>query len=196
MFSLQFLKLLASRVMRPLALLAIAALAAPGAALANTSWASVGSTGITDESCFYFAVQMEGPEARSTPGVIFPCKLRYQVTDTFDGVGTIGSKNLYAHIRDTSAVTSPGNVVVNLYSYRKSDGMRSLALATINSNINPPGPTVGGFTEYKSAAGCIAAPHLDFATYNYWIEVDLMPAVITPLTGGLAIASVQLRSPC
>lgn len=196
MSSLQLRKILTSRLVRPLALLAIAALAAPGTALANTSWASVGSTGITDELCFYFAVQMEGPEARSTPGGMFPCKLRYQVTDTFDGAGTTGTKNLYAHIRDTGAVTSPGRVMVNLYSYRKSDGARSLALATIDSDITTPGPTVGGFTEYKSPGGCIAAPHLDFATYNYWIEVDLMPAMITPLTGGLAIASVQLRSPC
>ena len=196
MFSLQLPKVLTSRLARPLALLAIAALAAPGAALANTDWASVGSTGIADESCSYFGVQMEGPEARSTPGAMFPCRLRYQVTDTFDGVGTTGTKNLYAHIRDTSALTSPGNVVVNLYSYRKSNGVRSGPLATINSNITAAGPTVGGFTEYKSAGGCIAAPHLDFATYNYWIEVDLLPAAITPLTGGLAIASVQLRSPC
>ncbi len=191
MFSLQFRKILASRLMRPLAMLAIAALAAPGSAMAASQWASVGSTGIVDESC-YLAVQMDNVEARLVPGLLFPCKIRYQVTDTFGGMLT-NNLALYAHIRDTNV--TPGHVVVNMFSYNRTTGVRSPApLATIDSNsLTPPiTPVAMGFTEYKSA-GCPIAPALNFTTFSYWIEVDLIPGAV-PALPGLAIASVQLRT--
>lgn len=194
MFSLQLSKILASRLLRPLALLAVAAFAAPGAALANSPWSTVGSTGIVDESC-YMAVQLDNFEARLAPGLLLPCRVRYQVTDTFGtGTGIVTNLALFAHIRDTAA--TPGNVTVRMLAYNLLTGVTTPITATnINSDVTPSSGTLAnGFTVYRSppaTLGCGVT--LNFNTNSYWIEVDLTPALLTPLPG-LAIGALQLRT--
>lgn len=195
MFSLQFPKLLTSRLMRPLALLAITALAAPGAALAASNWTAVGSTGVLDELCSPFAIQMNGAQARSTPGLVVPCKLRYQITDTNP---LAVNKALLAHIRDTTP-SGGETVIVNLIRYEISTG-RTYTEETINSNLiagTPiplaPDPQV---RSYRSApAGCPGAGHIfNFLNNSYWIEVDLLPAALPTLTGFPAINLVAITN--
>lgn len=194
MFSLQLPKFLTSRFLRPLALLAIAAFAAPGTALANSPWSTVGSTGIVDESC-YLAVQMENFEARLMPGLLFPCRIRYQVTDTFGTAnGIVTNRALFAHIRDTAA--TPGKVVVRMLAYNLITGVTTpIAATNIDSDVTPSSGTLAnGFTVYRSppaAAGCGVT--LNFNLNSYWIEVDLTPALQTPLQG-LAIGALSLRT--
>lgn len=195
MFTLQLSKICASRLLRPLALLAIAAVAAPGTALANSPWASVGSTGIVDESC-YLAVQMDNSEARVMPGLLVPCKVRYQVTDTFGtATGIVTGQALFAHIRDTSA--TPGKVVVRLLAYPNTGAAPAgILIASIDSDTTPGGTPIGatGFTRYRNVPatfGCGAT--LNFTANTYWIEVD-MTGGIPPTMPGLAIGSLQLRN--
>lgn len=193
MFSIQFPKLLASRVMRPLALLAFAALTAPGTALANSNWTSVGSTGIVDESC-YFAVQMENFEARLMPGLLVPCKVRYQVTDTYGTAGgVVPTRALVAHIRDTN--TSPGRVTVRLFRYPLS-GAAPVQVAFIDSDAPGaiPAPLANGFREYRNPTTCVGAFTLDFSANSYWIEVDMIPTIMPATPGPLAIGMLQIRN--
>ena len=195
MFSLQLSKTLASRLVRPLAMLAVAALAAPGSAQAASTWATVGSTGIVDESC-YMAIQMDNFEARLLPGLLYPCRVRYQVTDTFAGAGTVSGLALYAHIRDTNAATSPGKVVVRLLTYPFSGAVPPASTIIIDSDaVAAPAPLANGFRQYRfPVASCATPLSLDFTANTYWIEVDLTPGAV-PVLPGLAIGSLQLR-PC
>ena len=191
MFSLQLRKIFTSRLVRPLALLAIAALSAPGTATAS-DWKAVGSTGTVDNTC-YFSTQMDGFEAKLLfPGLLFSCKLRYQVTDTFAGAPPT-KVAIHAHIRDLNTV--PGKVVVRLFEYPKT-GTVTLPLvpiAQIDSDTTPSSGNVGtGLTLYKSKSGvvpCTPAPPLDFSNNSYWIEVELTPGVFPALPG---IAFLQL----
>lgn len=65
------------------ALLTAAAVAAPGAALANSLWGSIGSTGIVDDGC-YPNVRLNLFDARMAPATTqATCILRYQVSATF-----------------------------------------------------------------------------------------------------------------
>lgn len=184
MFSLQLPKILTSRLMRPLAMLAIAALVAPGTVMAASNWTSVGSTGSVDESCFNFAVQMNSAEARLTPGVLFPCTLRYQVTDT--NPATL-NKVLRAHISDATPGTGD-QVVVRLIGYNLATGVPTAPLLSINSNTTPasvaiPSAQFPSLRSYRSAPGCPATGvNLNFSTTSYWIEVDLIPGPVPSLT--------------
>ena len=185
MFSLQLPKILTSRLMRPLALLAIAALAAPGAAMADSDWTSVGSTGIVDESC-YMAVQMDLAEARLVPGLLFPCKVRYQVTDTFGTASPVHITALIAHLRDTSPLAE--RVEVRLFAYPKATGLAVPPLPTavlaINSDTTASVAVLGGFRAYTAASptACPAGTALNFTLNSYWIEVDLIPGPLPSLT--------------
>lgn len=193
MFSFKLPKRLASRVMRPLALLAIAALAAPGAALADSNWTSVGSTGIVDESC-YFAVQMENFEARLMPGLLVPCKVRYQLTDTYGTPGgLVPARALFAHIRDTNI--SPGRVTARLLAYPIAGGA-PVSVAFIDSDAPGPIPPLlaNGFREYRNPTTCVGAFTLNFTANSYWIEVDLIPALLPAAPGPLAIGMLQIRN--
>lgn len=194
MFSLQLPKFFTSRFLRPLALLAIAAFAAPGTALANSPWSTVGSTGIVDESC-YLAVQMENFEARLVPGLLFPCKVRYQVTDTFGTAnGIVTNRALFAHIRDTAA--TPGKVVVRMFAYNLITGATTpIAGTNIDSDVTPSsGILANGFSVYRSPAAAVGCGvTLNFNLNSYWIEVDLTPA-LQPAVPGLAIGALSLRT--
>lgn len=188
MFSLNLPKLLASRIMRPLALLAIAALAAPGAAMAASNWTSVGSTGIVDEIC-HFSVLLNNQEARLVPGIVGTCKLRYQVIDTFP----VPPANL--RIRARIAATSPGErVEVRLFSYDLTLGNAPVQLLFLNSAT---ATTIGGvdllgFRTYVS--GCFASAPT-FATKSYYIEADLIRFPSLSLTLNPALASLTV-GPC
>ena len=196
MFSLQLSKFFASRLLRPLALMAITALTAPGAALAASNWTAVGSTGVLDESCYPFAIQMNGAQARSTPGLVVPCKLRYQITDT-NPVAV--NKALLAHIRDTTPAGGE-TVIVNLIRYEISTG-QTFTEETINSNAIAgmpiplsPDPQV---RSYRSApAGCPGGTgHLfNFLNNSYWIEVDLIPGLVPTLTASPAVNVVAITN--
>ena len=191
MFSLQLSKVFASHLLRPLALLAVAAAAAPGAALANSPWAGGGSMGIVDESC-YLAVQMDNSEVRLAPGLLFPCKLRYQVTDSF---GTLSTATLamFANIRDTSATA--GKVAVRQYEYPiNGTAPAGNLMATIDSDALVGTPIAAtGFTRYRFPASCAGAMSLNFTNNSYWIEVDMTPGLL-PVLPGLALGSLQLRN--
>ncbi|USX27187.1 hypothetical protein NHH73_02495 [Oxalobacteraceae bacterium OTU3CINTB1] len=191
MFSLQLSQLFSSRLMRPLALLAVAALSAPGAALASSPWTGSGSMGAIDESC-YLAVQMDNSEARLAPGLLLPCKIRYQVTDSFGSLST-ATLAMFAHIRDNSVTA--GKVVVRLYEYPNGGGTPAGNLmATIDSDMLAGTPIAAtGFTRYRFPAACAGAMNLNFTANTYWIEVDMTPALL-PALPGLAIGSLQLRN--
>ena len=190
MFSIQFRKILASRLMRPLALLAIAAAAAPGTALANSPWATVGSTGIVDESC-YMAIQMDNSEARLIPGLLFPCRVRYQVTDTYGTpAGTVANQALFANIRDTGA----GNVVVRLLRYPNNGSAPAGIPVGTAINSDAGGTAIAAnFKQFRSPAACVGAFNLDFMNNTYWIEVD-MTGGVPPVLPGLAISWLQIRN--
>lgn len=185
MFSLQLPKIFTSRLMRPLAMLAIAALAAPCTVMAASNWTSVGSTGVIDEACFNFAVLKNSAEARLTPGVMFPCTLRYQVIDT--NPATLTNKVLRAHISDATPATGD-QVVVRLIGYNLATGVPTAPLLSINSNTTPgsvaiPSAQFPSLRSYRSSAGCPATGvTLNFSTTSYWIEVDLIPGPIPSLT--------------
>ncbi|USX14721.1 hypothetical protein NHH88_02695 [Oxalobacteraceae bacterium OTU3CAMAD1] len=186
MFSFQLPKVLASRYVRPFALLAVAALAAPGAAMADSQWASVGSTGVVDEAC-QFSVMLNDYEARLMPGLLSICTIRYQVVDTYNTPTPINLA-LGARILDNVA---GARVDVRLRSYNKLTGATA-TVTSFNSDAPPvpPGPVdAAGFRPYRSA-GCIA---LNFGTSSYWVEVDLVrfSLVIPP-----AVAMVNLFTPC
>lgn len=189
MFSLQFPPVLKSRRMRPLALLAAAALAAPGAAMAESHWTSVGSTGEVDEACV-FTVQLNGGDARIMPGMLTTCTIRYQVVDTYT-TPTPGSLALNARLIDNGL---GARVDVRLRSYNIATG----AVATV-TNFNTDAPPVApgaadaaGFRPYRSL-GCFA---LNFSTNSYWVEVDLvrLPSLPPTLPGNPAVALVNLRN--
>ena len=189
MFSLQLPKILTSRLMRPLAMLAIAALVAPGTVMAASNWTSVGSTGVVDELCSHFAVQMNGPEARLTPGVLFSCTLRYQVTDT--NPGTTANKVLRAHISDATAVGGD-HVVVRLMEYDRNTGVPTAPpMVVIDSNTTAASAPISSaafpnLKLYRSATAftCPGTTPitLNFSAKSYWIEVDLIPGPIPSLT--------------
>lgn len=186
MSSLQFPKL---RVMRPLALLAAAALSAPGTALAGSIWSSVGSSGAVDELCL-MAIQADNSEARLFPGVPFPCTIRYQVNDTFSGLGTPAQLALFANIRDAGA----GNVVVTLRRYPIT-GTNPLGIVVSTINSDAGGTAIGatGFSRFRqpaAAAGCGFS--LDFTANTYWIDVQMTPGAL-PALSNLAIGGLQVR---
>lgn len=192
MFSLQFSKIFASRLVRPLAMLVIAALAAPGIALADSQWKSVGSTGIVDESC-YFAIQRNGFVASMVPGLFFPCTIRYQVTDTFGGAILPNNLSLGAHIRGASATT--GQVVVRLREYPKAGPMTSGRIVEqLDSTTAASALLPNAFTAYRSpsGAGC-GTLNLNFTDNSYWIEVELIPRPF-PALPGLTVAMVHLET--
>jgi hypothetical protein len=195
MFSLQLPKAFASRVARPLSMLALTtlgALAAPGAALADSPWTSVGSTGVIDEACF-FSVQLNNNEARLTPGMLTTCTVRYQVVDTYSAAVPPSAVRLNARILDNGAGARVDVRLRALPISYPAGGAAPTTLTTVSSDTTaptPPGtPDAAGFRQYRS--GCVA---LNFALNSYWIEVDLvrLPSLPPTLPGTPAVGMLNL----
>jgi hypothetical protein len=187
MSSLPFPKL---RFMPPQALLAAAALAAPGTALAGSIWSSVGSSGAVDELCL-MAIQADNSEARLFPGVQFPCTIRYQVSDTFAGAGTPAQLALFANIRDAGA----GNVVATLRRYPiNGSSPLGVVVSTINSDVGGTAIGATGFSRFRQPATAVLGCgfSLDFVNNTYWIEVQMTPGAL-PALSNLAIGGLQVR---
>lgn len=170
------------------ALLAAAAFAVPGAALANSPWGSVGTTGVVDDAC-YANVRLNFVDARLAPGASqATCIVRYQISDTFGRTdGQSYSVFLNSHVLDNGAYA---RVEVRLRSYAIASGSTAL-LTTINSDTASSSPLQSGYRSMNSA-NCFV---LNFNRFHYWVEVTLVrlasPTTSTP--GIPAIARLGLE---
>lgn len=171
------------------ALLAAAAFAAPGAALANSPWGSIGATGIVDDGC-YANIRLNFVDARLAPGATqASCVLRYQITDTF-GLDNGQSYTVFlnSHLLDNGAYA---RVELRLRSYAIGTGSTAL-LTTINSDTaTSSSPLPNGYRSINSG-NCFT---LNFNRFNYWVEVTLvrLASPTTNVPGTPAIARVGLE---
>lgn len=169
-------------------LVAAAALAPPGVALASSAWGSVGSTGILDEAC-YANVRLNFLDARLAPGATqATCTLRYQISDTF-GLDSGQSYTVFlnSHLLDNGAYA---RVEVRLRSYAIFTGSTAL-LTTINSDTATGSTLPNGYRSINSG-NCFT---LNFNRFHYWVEVTLV-RLASPTTSGPgmpAIARVGLE---
>lgn len=147
--------------LRRLAAIAVLALAAPTAALADSNWASVGSTGALDDDCNGRArlsattLLLAGGNSASN------CTIRYQVVDTFGATGVI-RRALSVGFVDNGAYAQVRARVHRMIP----DPLGATPVARLDSNSYPHSTS----NQRRTGATCV---EFDFAKYVYVVEVEL-----------------------